>query len=140
MKAVFMTNPRENSETILQLLTQKSKALIFLYFRKKLKNQVDKSLKLNKKEMDQIEFLLLSLIKSDVKKIDQMKVEFQNLDASAACKLQILSSLNDDKEKYIGKKTDTENTIRIVDNRIQNQIMSCRNPLEVEIEILYVHS
>ena len=41
-----------------------------------------------------------------------MKVEFQKLELSAASKLDILSSLDDEKEKYTGNKTDTENTIR----------------------------
>ena len=45
-----------------------------------------------------------------------MQKEFENLDVSASCKLEILGgdwmgSL-ELKGKYVGKKTDTENTIR----------------------------
>ena len=42
-----------------------------------------------------------------------MKKEFDNLNLSAACKLKILSIGSLElKGKYVGKKTDTENTIR----------------------------
>ena len=52
------------------------------------------------------------LIKSEIKCQAEKKHEFQMLNASASLKLDILSKNGGIKEKYLGKKTDTENTIR----------------------------
>ena len=53
-----------------------------------------------------------SFTKLNFKRSNQMKKEFENLDVSAACKIEILISSLNFQGKYVGKKTDTENTIR----------------------------
>ena len=54
----------------------------------------------------------MSFLETFVKVSGQMKNEFENLKASTARKLDILCNSIVEKEKYIGKKTDNNRTIR----------------------------
>ena len=54
----------------------------------------------------------MSFLETFVKVSGQMKNEFENLKVSTARKLDILCNSIVEKEKYIGKKTDNNRTIR----------------------------
>ena len=55
---------------------------------------------------------LQSFNETRIKVSNHEQNEFKNLKASPARKLEILCNSVDIKEKYIGKKTDTDRTIR----------------------------
>ena len=55
---------------------------------------------------------LQSLNKTRITVSNHEQTEFKNLEVSPARKFEILCNSVDIKEKYIGKKTDTDRTIR----------------------------
>ena len=115
-----MMNSPENYEVILLWLTSCSKTAIFRYFRKKL-TLVFRDLNFRKFELYRFrvkwikvhaETLLQGFLKTHIKKSGHMKNEFDSLEVSTARKLDILCNSLNQREKYIGKKTDIDRTIR----------------------------